>query len=63
MTYSENNPVICNTQPSAEEEPAFDMEQVLRDNARLNQAIIFATERHAGQLRKGTTLPYILHPL
>ena len=63
MTYSENNPVICNTQPSAEEEPAFDMEQVLRDNARLNQAIIFATERHAGQLRKGTALPYILHPL
>ena len=38
-------------------------EQVLRDNARLNQAIIFAAERHANQLRKGTALPYILHPL
>lgn len=63
MTYSENNPITCNTQPPAEEESAFDMEQIQRDNARLNQAILFATERHAGQLRKGTTLPYILHPL
>ena len=25
--------------------------------------IIFAVKRHAGGLRKGTTLPYILHPL
>ena len=63
MTYTENSPVACNVQPPVEEEPAFDMEQVQRDNARLNQAILFATERHAGQLRKGTTLPYILHPL
>ena len=29
----------------------------------LNQAIIFATERHAGQVRKGTDIPYIVHPL
>lgn len=29
----------------------------------LNQAIIFATERHAGQVRKGTEIPYIVHPL
>ena len=63
MTYTENSPVACNVQPPVEEEPAFDMEQVQRDNARLNQAILFATERHAGQLRKGTTLHYILHPL
>ncbi|MBQ2448844.1 MAG: hypothetical protein II270_02290, partial [Peptococcaceae bacterium] len=63
MTYTENSPVACNTQPPVEEEPAFDMEQVQRDNARLNEAILFATNRHAGQLRKGTTLPYILHPL
>ena len=31
--------------------------------AQLNQAIIFATERHAGQTRKGTDIPYITHPL
>lgn len=31
--------------------------------AQLNQAIIFATERHAGQVRKGTDIPYIVHPL
>ena len=29
----------------------------------LNRAIIFATERHAGQVRKGTDTPYIVHPL
>lgn len=29
----------------------------------LNQAIVFATERHAGQVRKGTNTPYIVHPL
>ncbi len=63
MTQIEKTEIRCNTQPPAKEEPAFDMEQVQRDNARLNQAILFATERHAGQLRKGTTLPYILHPL
>lgn len=30
---------------------------------RIHQAIVFATERHAGQLRKGTELPYIVHPM
>ena len=29
----------------------------------INQAIIFATEAHSGALRKGTVLPYIVHPL
>lgn len=29
----------------------------------LNQAIVFATEAHKGQFRKGTQAPYILHPL
>ena len=29
----------------------------------LDQAILFATEAHKGQLRKGTNIPYILHPL
>lgn len=29
----------------------------------LNKAIIFATEKHSGQFRKSTKLPYILHPI
>lgn len=36
---------------------------VARNNARIDEAIIFAVKRHAGGLRKGTALPYILHPL
>lgn len=31
--------------------------------ALLNNAIKFAVEKHAGQVRKGTDLPYIVHPL
>ena len=29
----------------------------------LDKAIVFATEAHMGQFRKGTQIPYILHPL
>lgn len=29
----------------------------------LDKAIVFATRAHSGQMRKGTTTPYILHPL
>ncbi|MBR3933125.1 MAG: HD domain-containing protein [Clostridia bacterium] len=29
----------------------------------LNEAIEFATKKHSGQVRKATTIPYILHPL
>ena len=29
----------------------------------LNKAIIFATNAHAGQFRKATRIPYIIHPL
>ena len=29
----------------------------------LDRAIIFATEAHEGQFRKGTQIPYILHPM
>jgi len=29
----------------------------------LYEAIAFAVERHRGQVRKGTTIPYVLHPL
>lgn len=29
----------------------------------LEKAIVFATEKHAGMVRKGTANPYILHPL
>ena len=34
-----------------------------RDNERLNAAIRFAVDHHAGQLRKGTTHSYIIHPM
>ena len=29
----------------------------------LDRAIVFATEAHEGQFRKGTQIPYILHPM
>ena len=29
----------------------------------LKKAILFATEKHAGAIRKGTKIPYIVHPL
>ena len=29
----------------------------------INKAIIFATNAHSGAVRKGTTMPYIMHPL
>ena len=29
----------------------------------IDKAIAFATKAHEGQLRKGTNLPYILHPM
>ena len=29
----------------------------------LNRAILFAVRAHDGQLRKGGSIPYILHPL
>ena len=32
-------------------------------NELLNKAIIYAVEKHAGQLRKGTQIPYIIHPM
>jgi len=32
-------------------------------NTNYAEAVAFATEIHAGQLRKGTTIPYISHPL
>lgn len=32
-------------------------------NVRLNMAVMFATEKHLGQFRKGNGVPYILHPL
>lgn len=39
-------------------------EKVLHgDMDKLTQAVIFAAQRHAGQLRKGTQSPYIVHPL
>lgn len=29
----------------------------------VNKAMIFAVESHKGQVRKGTTIPYIVHPM
>lgn len=34
-----------------------------KENVLLDKAIGFATRAHAGQVRKGTSTPYILHPL
>jgi len=33
------------------------------DGELLNRAIKFAVDKHAGQVRKGTNIPYITHPL
>ena len=33
------------------------------NNEMLNEAIIYATDKHSGQVRKGTKKPYITHPL
>ena len=65
MNQTDEPKFQCNAQdaPLTEDQPEFDMEQIMQDNARISQAILFATERHNGQLRKGTALPYILHPL
>ncbi len=32
-------------------------------NGKLNEAIIYATQKHTGQKRKGTNISYIVHPL
>ena len=40
----------------------WDEEDYLMENV-LDRAIVFATEAHEGQFRKGTQIPYILHPM
>lgn len=35
----------------------------LEENALLNKAIKYAVEKHSRQLRKGTHIPYIVHPM
>ena len=37
--------------------------EILERNERLNEAIRFAVECHAGQLRKGSEMPYIVHAM
>lgn len=39
------------------------MDSYKEENELLEKAIQFAVERHAGSIRKGTTRPYIVHPL
>lgn len=43
----------------------LEMNQInlLRKNSLLHDAIRFATEKHEGQCRKGTMMPYIVHPI
>jgi len=38
-------------------------EIAVRNRERLSKAVTFATERHSRQYRKGTSIPYIVHPL
>ncbi len=38
-------------------------EQDIADNELLNEAIAYAVNQHRDGLRKGTTMPYIVHPL
>jgi hypothetical protein len=33
------------------------------DSARISSAVLFAVRAHGGQFRKGTTIPYVFHPL
>lgn len=37
--------------------------RILRNNSLLHDAIRYASEKHEGQYRKGTVMPYIVHPL
>ena len=48
---------------SKNNEPADAVEIMLNDNSAVEEAIAFATECHKGALRKGTTIPYITHPM
>lgn len=41
----------------------MDYVEQLRKNSILHDAIRFATEKHEGQFRKGTMMPYIVHPI
>jgi len=42
---------------------SFFMNDYMPQSALLHKAIRFATDAHAGQLRKGSDVPYIVHPL
>lgn len=65
--YFESTTMLSYFSPITKDEAAelYDAwcEQLKTADDRLNRAICFATERHAGQTRKGTNIPYILHPL
>jgi (p)ppGpp synthase/HD superfamily hydrolase len=41
----------------------YDQERRSRIDLDIHNAIIFATKKHEGQKRKGTDIPYIVHPM
>ena len=36
---------------------------MLRLSDKYTEAVVYAAEAHAGQVRKGTSIPYISHPI
>ncbi len=65
--YYETSLMLCYFE-SLTPEKAFELmdkwkQEEIENNNRLSEAIIFATERHRGQFRKGTSTPYIVHPM
>lgn len=65
--YYESTEMLSYLSPITKDEAAelYESWRAFNETAsrRLDEAICFATEQHAGQTRKGTNLPYILHPL
>lgn len=61
MTFKENSKAEREKRNLTQQE--FIADNTYADNHRLDMAIIYAVEHHAGQLRKGSGHPYITHPL
>ena len=50
-------------QPRIYSAPAVRFQGAAYNTARLSQALTYAAELHATQFRKGTTIPYLSHPM